>query len=263
MQNSAPGVSAGLSKMPPVTMYSPVVLITIIHSTWAKDVVGPGVGRAGRSIVPSTLIRQLVTGFQRRKIIIIPFAVRRRLGSKRRSIAEEGIVRIVRGGGKSHDTQLSKFEKSFTPLLKQMPYAYEKNAEGLFVCTICKETKKNQNTMHYHMKTHEGHLPFKCQTCKKEFLHSQTLALHISARHSKNEANYVACPCCPFKSLMKSNRIVHFMRRHCEEEVKQFSKNGLTCSCEKVCNSNTAFLYHISQCIELPVEKQQLLHTLL
>ena len=144
-----------------------------------------------------------------------------------------------------------------------MPYAYEKNAEGLFVCTICKETKKNQNTMHYHMKTHEGHLPFKCQTCKEEFLHSQTLALHISARHSKNEANYMTCPSCPFKSLTKSNCIVHFMRRHCEEEVKQFSKNGLTCSCGKVCNSNTAFLYHISQCIELPVEKQQLLQTLL
>jgi len=144
-----------------------------------------------------------------------------------------------------------------------MPYAYEKNAEGLFVCTICKETKKNQNTMHYHMKTHEGHLPFKCQTCKKEFLHSQTLALHISARHSKKDANYVTCPCCPFKSLTKSNRVVHFMRRHCEEEVKQFSKNGLTCSCEKVCNSNTAFLYHISQCIELTAEKQQLLQTLL
>jgi DNA-directed RNA polymerase subunit RPC12/RpoP len=150
-----------------------------------------------------------------------------------------------------------------TSTMESTKMTYIRNEQGHYVCPECGAIKAKQNTMHYHMKTHEGHLPFKCQTCKKEFLHSQTLALHISARHSKNEANYITCPSCPFKSLTKSNCIVHFMRRHCEEEVKLFSKNGLTCSCEKVCNSNTAFLYHISQCIELPVEKQQLLQTLL
>jgi DNA-directed RNA polymerase subunit RPC12/RpoP len=145
-----------------------------------------------------------------------------------------------------------------------MPYTYQKNTEGLFVCAICQETKKNQNTMHYHMKRHEGHLPFQCSTCKKEFLHSQTLALHIAARHSKEDAASLKCPCCNFKSLTKSNRIIHFMRAHCDEDVKAFSKNGLTCpSCEKVNKSNTAFLYHISQCIELPVEKDRILQTLL
>jgi hypothetical protein len=91
-------------------MYSPVVWITIINSTWAKDVVGPGAGRVGRSIVPSTLIRPRVTGFQRRRIITTPFVVRRRWDSNRRSIAGEDIARIVRGDGESHDTQLSKFE---------------------------------------------------------------------------------------------------------------------------------------------------------
>ena len=103
-----------------MTMYSHVVLITTTNSTWVKGVVGPGAGRVERSIVLSTLIRPRVTGFQRRKIITIPFAVRRRRGSSRRIIAEEGTVRIVRGGGKlrltlslalhsrlRHDTQLS------------------------------------------------------------------------------------------------------------------------------------------------------------
>lgn len=83
-----------------MTMYSHVVWIIIINSTWAKGVVGPGVGRVVRSIVLSTLIRPQVTGFQRRKIITPPFAVRRRRGSSRRIIAGEGIARIVRGGGK-------------------------------------------------------------------------------------------------------------------------------------------------------------------
>jgi len=101
MQNSVRGVSAGLSKMPPVTMYSHVVWIIIINSTWAKGVVGPGVGRAGRSIVLNTLIRQQGQGNRVRKILTIPFAVRRRRGSSRRIIAEEGIARIVRGGGEA------------------------------------------------------------------------------------------------------------------------------------------------------------------
>ena len=107
MQNSVLGVGVGLSRMPPVIMYSPVVWIIIINSTWAKDVVGPGAGRVGRSIVLSTLIRPRVTGFQPRRIITIPFVVRRRLDSSRRSIAGEDIARIVRGGGESLDPQLS------------------------------------------------------------------------------------------------------------------------------------------------------------
>jgi len=145
-----------------------------------------------------------------------------------------------------------------------MSYVYQKNAEGLFVCGICQATKKNQNTMHYHMKKHEGHLPFQCSTCKKEFLHSQTLELHIAARHSSHDAANLRCPCCPFKTLTKSNRIIHYIRKHCEEDVKKFATKNLTCpTCDKVCNSNTAFLYHISQCIELPVDKKELLQTIL
>jgi hypothetical protein len=111
MQNSVPGVSVGLSRMRPVIMYLHVVWITITNSTWAKGVVGPGVGRVVRSIVLSTLIRSQGQGNQMRKIITIPFVVRRRRGSSRRIIAEEDTARIVRGGGEHCrlrlDTQLS------------------------------------------------------------------------------------------------------------------------------------------------------------
>ena len=146
-----------------------------------------------------------------------------------------------------------------------MTYAYQKNAEGMFVCSICQAVKKNQNTMHYHMKNHEGHLPFECKICKKEFLHSQTLALHISARHSKEEAANLKCPCCSYKTLTRANRIIHFIRKHCEEELKLFSNSGLTCpTCKKECNSQTAFLYHIANsCIKLPETKQAVLKELL
>jgi len=142
-----------------------------------------------------------------------------------------------------------------------MPYAYQKNAAGEFVCTICSEVKKNQNTMHYHMKRHEGHLPHTCPTCKKEFLHAQTLAVHIAAKHSKEDTASLKCPCCPYKTLTKANRILHFMRKHCGEEVEKMAIKDNTCpTCEKVCNSSAALLYHLSTgCIQLPAEKQELL----
>ena len=98
-----------------MTMYLPVVSIIITNSTWAKGVVGPGVGRVVRSIVPSTLIRPQVTGFQPRKIITIPFVVRRRRGSSRRIIAGEGTARIVRGGGEAMPLSLVNLNFVVTP----------------------------------------------------------------------------------------------------------------------------------------------------
>ena len=145
-----------------------------------------------------------------------------------------------------------------------MPYVYQKNADGLFVCGVCQVTKKNQNTMHYHLKTHEGHLPFECPTCKKEFLHAQTLALHVAARHTKEKAATLQCPYCPYKTLTKANRIIHFMRKHCGEETSRFATNGLVCpACDKECNSSTAFLYHIAtNCMQLPTAKQAALDSI-
>jgi hypothetical protein len=54
------------------------------------------------------------------------------------------------------------------------------------------------------------------------------------------------------------------MRKHCAEEVTRFSTRGLTCpTCQKECNSNTGFLYHIAtNCIRLPEAKQTQLNAL-
>jgi hypothetical protein len=145
-----------------------------------------------------------------------------------------------------------------------MVYTYTKNAAGEFVCHICGDTKKNQNTMHYHLKKHEGKLPFECTVCHKEFLHSSVLALHVAARHSKDPAGTLTCPLCPFKTLTKANRILHFIRHHCTEEINKFTSactNPNTCpGCSKECNSSTAFLYHAATagCFKLaPSEKAE------
>ena len=145
-----------------------------------------------------------------------------------------------------------------------MTYTYKKNAAGEYVCEICQATKKNQNTMHYHLKKHEGHLPFECQICDKEFLHAQTLAVHMAAKHSKEEAANLKCPCCPYKTLTKSNRIIHFMRKHCSEEIAALKATDLTCpTCAKVSNGSTAFLYHLSTgCLALEGERKEQLDML-
>jgi len=145
-----------------------------------------------------------------------------------------------------------------------MTYTYQKNNNGEYVCHICQAVKKNQNTMHYHLKRHEGHLPFECSTCKKEFLHAQTLAIHMAARHSDHDAATLKCPLCPHKTLTKANRIIHFMRIHCATEIADLKATDHTCPrCSKACNSSTSFIYHLSSgCLELSAQKQELLSAL-
>jgi hypothetical protein len=166
-----------------------------------------------------------------------------------------------------------------------MPYTYQKNAAGLYVCEHCGITKERQNTMHYHLKKHEGHLPFQCTHCNKEFLQASTLALHIAARHPNATPTAstatdapppsFGCPCCNHTTLTKANAVLHYLRTHCAEEVKSFQGIGndaithsLTCAaCEKVCKSATAYLYHVASanCIAraLPLEKQDALKGML
>jgi uncharacterized Zn-finger protein len=76
--------------------------------------------------------------------------------------------------------------------------------------------------MHYHLKKHEGNLPFACTLCDKQFLHATTLELHRKAQHDKEEERMFKCPVsgCTFKgTLTRSNLIVHYVRKHKKEEA--------------------------------------------
>lgn len=143
-----------------------------------------------------------------------------------------------------------------------MSLKYTKNDEGLYVCPHCNVTKKNQNTMHYHMKKHEDTMPFTCKACKKGFIQKQALDLHISSRHpdlAKKESLQIECPCpfdgCDFKAVTKGNCRTHCIRIHFKDEVDEIlekADNQYNClECNKTFNSATAFYYHAIDCIEL------------
>jgi hypothetical protein len=147
---------------------------------------------------------------------------------------------------------------------------YIKNEEGLFVCPKCGVTKKNQNTMHYHMKKHMDELPHVCKTCKKSFLQKQTLDLHIASRHpevaqeSENVIQY-SCPFngCGFTSFSKGNCRTHMLRIHFAEEIGNImskSDNGcITCTnCYNDFKSHGSFYYHCVGCLSLSEDDSRL-----
>lgn len=143
-----------------------------------------------------------------------------------------------------------------------MPYTYQKNADGLYVCEHCGKTTERQNTMHYHLKTHEGKLPFECSFCKRQFLHASTLELHKQSQHAAETKRLFHCPVpnCDYEgTLTKSNLLIHFVRKHCKKEATAAVAPGrsqATCAyCDKECKSMTSFHYHIASCMPLDTER--------
>ena len=137
-----------------------------------------------------------------------------------------------------------------------MHYTYKKNSDGHYVCPHCNVTKERQNTMHYHMKSHEGRLPFECNFCSKQFLQAYTLEIHKKAQHDKEESRLLKCPvdnCCFKGTVTKSNLLIHFVRKHCHDAVEGIltMKDGLyQCKqCNRELKSSTAFYYHAVSCI--------------
>lgn len=144
-----------------------------------------------------------------------------------------------------------------------MTIKYIKNEEGHFVCPHCNVTKKNQNTMHYHIRKHEEQVSHTCKVCKKGFLQKQTLELHMKSRHADylkeqgSEAKKIQCPFddCTFSALTKGNCIIHCLRIHFQDEIKKimtFDDENKTYNCEecaKEFNSSCAFYYHCKGCL--------------
>jgi len=143
---------------------------------------------------------------------------------------------------------------------------YIKNDKGEYVCPDCGITKKKQNTMHYHMKTHAEVLPNICKFCKKGFLQKQSLDLHMKLQAGRGEhpeeteedLPEYECPFedCTFKASSKGNCRTHCMRVHVATEVGKLLERGtakeISCkNCTKRFDSLGAFYYHSIGCVVL------------
>ena len=143
-----------------------------------------------------------------------------------------------------------------------MTFTYIKDDDGNFVCPTCGVTKKNQNTMHYHMKKHEEELTHVCKACKKGFLQKQTLDLHMRSKHPelvKDDVNKNKFKCpfddCDFSNITKGNTVIHCLRVHFQDEIsnmmiKDTDTKLIYCTeCENDFGSSSAFYYHCKGCI--------------
>jgi len=148
-----------------------------------------------------------------------------------------------------------------------MTMKYIRNEDGDFVCPDCGIIKQRQNSMHYHMKKHMEQINHVCKACKKGFLQKQTLDLHIRSKHPellKNEEEKTfTCPLdgCPFSALTKGNVVIHCLRVHFQEEIKQIMNvdaetQAISCNgCAKEFHSSSSFYYHSKLCI--PFDKSE------
>ena len=135
-----------------------------------------------------------------------------------------------------------------------MTYQYQKNENGLYVCHICKETREKQNTMHYHLKKHEGTMPHACSYCEKRFYQKYALEDHIKLRHVVKTADSgIKCPFdgCTHTFQKKGECRVHIARNHIKTMIdgwihKPKDSAHYNCTvCKKECNSYTSILYHV------------------
>jgi hypothetical protein len=145
-----------------------------------------------------------------------------------------------------------------------MVFEYTRNENGDFVCTHCKDyvvPKGKQSTMnmHYHAK-HSGDLPHGCTHCARRFLSRLSLEQHVQTNHMDRTqraevAETFSCPIegCRYTAYTAGNRRIHFLRKHCTNEVNAIlERNGdsYTClECTHVYNSSTAFYYHVAKCL--------------
>lgn len=145
----------------------------------------------------------------------------------------------------------------------QMTITYVRNQDGHFVCPHCNVVKQRQNSMHYHMKKHLEELDHVCRSCNKGFLQKQTLDLHIRSKHpellvEEKPSTTYTCPFdqCSFTAMTKGNCIIHCLRIHFQDEIKDIMKANTedkttTCrTCNVTFQSSSAFYYHCKSCIK-------------
>jgi len=128
----------------------------------------------------------------------------------------------------------------------------------MYLCLTCKYKCQNQNTMHYHYKTHDETKDHKCSKCPKDFISKQALEKHMTAKHGKSREAY-SCKLCTFESSAKGNCQIHYVRMHCKKEVAKIieeTENGFNCrTCKKNFNGATSYYYHAFDCMKIEESK--------
>ena len=134
-----------------------------------------------------------------------------------------------------------------------MVFTYKKNEQGLYVCTVCNETREKQNTMYYHILKHEGTKSYACSHCDKKFYQKYALDNHIQLTHSTAPIVGIQCPfdSCKGTFQKKEHCRAHIARNHLRKlldpliQKKKDSKVHNCTTCNREFNSYPAILYHV------------------
>lgn len=149
-----------------------------------------------------------------------------------------------------------------------MTFDYLRTEDGSFQCPHCNFTKKNQSTVHMHIKAkHSGTFKHKCQHCNYETCAKQTLDNHIIAKHpteAGNKDKEFICPdlCCSFESLTKAGLRSHYLLKHLPNETNKFlgktDAGDIQCThCGSEFKSKPSFIYHLVNCLPEEVKSSQ------
>jgi len=140
-----------------------------------------------------------------------------------------------------------------------MTFDYLRTEDGSFQCCHCNFTKKNQSTVHMHIKAkHSGTFKHKCEHCNYETNFKQTLDNHLVAKHPEhcqNKDKEFVCPeDCGFESLTKAGLRSHYLLKHLSSETAKFlgktESGGIQCThCGDGFKSKPSYVYHLVSCL--------------
>jgi hypothetical protein len=137
-----------------------------------------------------------------------------------------------------------------------MVFEYIRTESGEFQCPHCEYVKKNQSTVHMHIRAkHSGTYKHKCSTCDYETTTKQNLEKHMASKHPEKStpiAKEFKCELCTFETKTKAGLRSHIMLKHFTDELNTMLNNDDNIQCN-VCNeefkSKPAFVYHTPKCL--------------
>lgn len=142
---------------------------------------------------------------------------------------------------------------------KQKFLEYHRTESGEYKCPHCDYVKKNQSTVHMHIKAkHYGTYKHKCSTCDYEASTKQILERHIEAKHSSTKKGFTCL--CGYECRQKSQLRSHYLLKHFAEETndlmeKQKDKIVECKECHELFKSKPAFVYHVPKCFSTAMKE--------